>query len=179
MPQFSFFKFYICHKSLKRPTSAFLDVVTKWLYTWGANKVGYLRTTGFTFHKDNNNIKKFLKGQVTVSIFISQREHGGHKQGVSFEAKCVSKLWRRQLALENLSGSLAGKATHISGVTLLYFQNLHSEVTVRDSVIICHHSIISPTSAEDIIKDEFTVTSNQQLVLLAWGWLQLNLKQDV
>lgn len=78
----------------------------------------------FTFHKDNHHVKKLLEGEVTVSIFISEREHGVYEQGVGLEAESIGKLRRCQLALENLSGFLVGNATHVASVTLLNFQDL-------------------------------------------------------
>lgn len=50
------------------------------------------KTSQATFHENHHNIKELLKGQVTVSILISEREHGVHEQGVRFEPQCVSKL---------------------------------------------------------------------------------------
>lgn len=138
-----------------------------------------LKTNNFTFHEDNYDIKELLEGEVTVSIFISQREHGVHEQGVGLQAECVSELWRRQLALKDLSGSLARNAAHISSVTLLYFQDLCSSRTVRNGVIIYDQRLISFTSDEHVITHEDTVHTSQQLVLLAWGRPSPDLKQEL
>ena len=98
----------------------------------------------FTLHEDNDDIQKLLEGQIAVAVFVGQREHGVHKQGVGLEAQGLRELGGRQLTLKYLPGLLAGHAAHVARVTLLYLQHLDKRKgRARDYVTCDHGGVIS------------------------------------